>query len=211
MSNLKPATCVLLIAALTPPILPQEPAPTSGDTPKYEITVLDDASKFRRVRKGTASSQASIKLTDQNNTPVAGIAVTFTIPQLTGGATFANGALTAVTTTNAAGIASSTVSVASTASAFNVGVAAAVPGQAALTATIPVNTAAAAAAAGGSAGVAGGASSAGGGAAASHGLLIAVIAAAAGAVAGGTYLANRNDRPKVSISGSGPATVGPPR
>src|SRR5689334_12615448 len=152
MSNLKPVTCALLIAALTTPVLPQEPVATSGDTPKYQITVLDDASKFRRVRKGTASSQASIKLTDQNNTPVAGIAVTFTIPQLTGGATFANGALTAVTTTNAAGIASSTVSVASTASAFNVGVAAAIPGQAALTASIPVNTAAAAAAAGGGAG-----------------------------------------------------------
>src|SRR5687767_3783523 len=80
--------------------------PASTTSQKYQISVLEGASEFRRAKKGRASSQAVIKVSDSNGVPVAGISVTFTIPQFAGGAAFANGGLTAFATTNAAGLAS---------------------------------------------------------------------------------------------------------
>ena len=86
---------------------------------KYKLTVLENASTSKRVKKGRVSSQAVVKVTDENDVPVPGIAVTFMLPQLSsGGATFAAGGLTSMATTNAAGVASSGAFSAATGSSF---------------------------------------------------------------------------------------------
>src|ERR1700733_4594729 len=74
----------------TPPVAQTNPTP-----PKYKLTVLEGASTSKRVKKGRVSSQAVVKITDQNDVPVPGIGVSFILPQLSsGGATFASGGLT---------------------------------------------------------------------------------------------------------------------
>jgi hypothetical protein len=117
-------------------------AAQASTTPqKYKLTVLENASLTKRIKNGRVSSQAVVKITDENNVPVPGTAVYFTLPQ-TGGATFASGELTALVTTNAAGIASSGTFSAVAGSSFSVTVAASVPGGAALTGAVPVSLAA---------------------------------------------------------------------
>ncbi len=138
---------------------------------KYKLTVVEDASQFRRARKGRASSQAVVKVTDENDRPVAGIVVMFGMPQLTG-SSFAGGSTTASATTNSAGQASAEVSVSPNTTSFSISVTASVSG-AALSATIPVNGAAASAAAAASGG----------------GLSGAAIGLILGAVAGGAVAA----------------------
>jgi hypothetical protein len=141
---LKPGITLTLVYALVlPGVLPAQQA---AAPPRYKLTIVDNAATSKRVKKGRVSSQAVVKVTDENDVPVAGVAVTFTIPSLsTGGAAFANGALTSVVTTNAAGVASTGFS-AATSTSFSIGAAASVPGGAVVTGTVPVTTAAAAAA-----------------------------------------------------------------
>ena len=123
-----------------------EQVPTATEHQKYTLTVVQSASSAKRLKKNRVSAQAVIKVTDENDVPVAGIAVTFTIPQfVSGGASFASGGLTSIVTTNAAGLASSTSFVTGASSSFSMTAAASVPGGA-ISATIPVNTAAALAA-----------------------------------------------------------------
>ena len=158
---------------------------TPAPAQKYKLTIVEGASTSKRAKKGRVSSQTVIKITDQNNVPVSGILVTFTIPQFVGGATFANGALTSLVTTNAAGLATSSALSTAVGSSFSLSVAAAVPGGA-LTAAVPVSAAATAAAAGGAAGgPAGGAAggAAAGGAAAGAGISAGVIGAIVAGVA----------------------------
>jgi hypothetical protein len=171
---------VLLFCGLLNPALiaaPQAPPPAQATaTPKYKLTVLEDASSSKRVKKGRVSSQAVVKITDENDVPVAGIAVAFTLPQLSGGAAFAGGGLTSVATTSATGIASSGAFSAAAGSSFGVSVSASVPGGV-LTGTVSVSTAAAAGAAGTAGAGAGGA-----GAGVSTGLIVGIVAGV-GAVA----------------------------
>lgn len=133
----------ILCLALSSPgiVMAQEPAP------KYKLTIVEDASTSKRVKKGRVSSQAVVKVTDQNNLPVPAIAITFLIPQGTGGAAFASGGLTSIGTTNAAGIASSGTFSTTAGSSFNMSASAAVPGGN-ITLPIPISTTAVAAAAG---------------------------------------------------------------
>jgi len=149
---------------------------------KYKLTIVEGASTSKRPKKGRVSSQTVIKITDQNNVPVAGIAVTFTIPQFVGGAAFANGALSSIVTTNVAGLATSSAFTTAAGTSFSMSVAAAVPGGA-LTAAVPVSTAAAAAAAGGAAGAAGGAAAGGAAAGTAAGVSAGVIGAVVAGVA----------------------------
>jgi hypothetical protein len=125
----------------------QEPSP-----PKYKLTIAENAATSKRVKKGRVSSQAVVIVTDENDVPVPGIAVTFTLPQLTGGASFAKGGLTSVTTTNASGQASSGSFTAPAGSSFSVGVTASVSGTA-LSIAVPVAATSAAIAAAGGGGV----------------------------------------------------------
>jgi hypothetical protein len=124
----------------------QERTGAAGSVPKYKLTIVEGASTSKRAKKGRVSSEAVVKITDENDVPVPGIAVSFAIPQL-GGATFADGTLTSVVTTNAAGVASSGSFSATTGSSFSMSVTASTPGGA-LTSAVPVTTAAAAAGAG---------------------------------------------------------------
>ena len=158
----------------------QEPQSTQPAI-KYKLAIVEDASKFRRTAKGRASSETVVKVTDENDKPVAGIVVSFSIPQFIG-ASFAGGAATATTTTTAAGLAAATVNVTTATASFSIGVSATVNGVA-LSATVPVSAAAAtAAAAGGAGGAAAGAGAGGAGAGisgATIGIIVGVVAAGA--------------------------------
>lgn len=138
MNRLRTAFSIILTAALGSPVsgLAQE-QPKTETAQKYKLTIIEGASTKKRVKKGRVSSEAVIQVTDENNLPVPGIAVAFTIPHLIGGgAAFANGALTTVATTNAAGLASSSF-VASASSSFSISATASLPGGA-LSTTLPV-------------------------------------------------------------------------
>ncbi len=171
------------------------PAQQPAAPPKYKLTIVEGAATSKRVKKGRVSSQAVVKVTDENDVPVAGVAVTFTIPSLsTGGAAFANGALTTVVTTNAAGVASTGFSAAASTS-FSIGAAASVPGGAVVTAAVPVTTTAAAAAAGISAG-------------AVAGIVAGVSAAAVAGIVAGVKASGGG--PSGTISAPGQPTFGKP-
>lgn len=201
---------LVLTAVLTSPGISQ---PQAGPTPavpqKYQLTVVQNASGAKRVKKNRVSAEAVVQVTDQNNVPVAGIAVSFTIPQLVGGgASFANGGLMSVAYTNAAGQASSGTFVAGTSGSFNMSAVASVPGGT-VTVSIPVNAAAllgtAAAAGGAAGGVAGGIST---------GLLVGIVAGAGAVIAVVAKVATggNNNPPAGPASttsiGLGGATVG---
>lgn len=167
-------------------------APPQPSTQKYKLTIVEDASTFRRAKKGRASSQAVVKVTDENDKPIAGIVVAFAIPQATG-ASFTGGAMTATATTSSAGLASAGVAVTPVTTNFTISVSATVAGTP-LSASIPVSGAAASAAASGSGGAAAAGGAAGGGAGggisgATIGIIVAAVAggavAAAVAVGGG--------------------------
>lgn len=154
----------------------QEPGSATGGG-KYKLTIVENASTSKRVKKGRVSSQAVVKLTDENDVPVAGIAVTFSIPALTGGgASFASGTLTSVVTTNALGVASSGSFTAAAESSFSIGAAASLP-SGVITASVPVTTAATAAV--GAGGV---------GAGISTGLIVGIVVVVGAAAAAGLAL-----------------------
>ena len=137
--------------ALPPPAVAQQPpAPPAGQqeapaNQKYKIEILSAAGRPQKRKKNVISSESVIRVSDSNDVPVAGIAVMFSLTSLSGGsAAFANGAMSTVITTNAAGLASTGAVSAAATSSFNIAVSASVGGQA-LTASIPVNMAAVAA------------------------------------------------------------------
>ncbi len=172
---------------------------------KYKLTVVEDASKFRRGQKGRVSSQAVVKVTDENDKPVAGVAVLFSIQQVGTPATFTAGTSTSLVTTNAAGLASSGSFTAASGTSFTINATASVPGGA-ISAAVPVTTAAVAAAAGISA-------------AAVAGIIVGVAAAAVGAGVAVTRAGGDSGSgpavpsgPRGTISlGAGGVTFGPPR
>lgn len=224
MMSMRGAVILFLCAALSAPpnCWGQEVAQPPEGNQKYKLTILEGATEFKRVKKGRVSSQAVVKITDRNDVPVPGIAVSFTVPQLVGGgSSFANGALTSLATTNSLGVASSgALTTGTTGASFSMSVTASVPGTA-LTASVPVNMTAAAGAAGGGAG---GAAAGGAGAAAgvSTGVIVAVVAGVGAAVAGvAKALAGGNDKstpaattaagPRGAIGAPGSPTFGPPR
>ncbi|MEZ5402376.1 MAG: hypothetical protein R2729_22065 [Bryobacteraceae bacterium] len=189
--------------------------------PAYKIEILSAAGRPRR-RQNMVSSESVIRVTDRNDKPVAGVAVMFTLNNITGGsASFANGASSSIVTTNSLGVASTGEVTAGQTSAFNISASASVPGQAPVTVTIPVNmaTVGTGAVAGGA--VAGGTTGAGGGiSGAVIGLIVGVGAAAA--VAAAVALGGGNDtpsptptptptNPRIRIGGPGTPTVTGPR
>jgi hypothetical protein len=177
---------ILCLALCSPGIVMAQDA-----APKYKLTIVEDASTSKRVKKGRVSSQAVVKVTDQNNLPVPAIAITFLIPQGTGGAAFASGGLTSIGTTNAAGIASSGTFSTTAGSSFNMSASAAVPGGN-ITIPIPISTTAVAAATG-----------------ISTGLIVGIIAGAAAAVAAGIVVATRGGNSSSPGSASVPTgTIG---
>lgn len=225
MTHIRSGCALILCTALASQAAfafpPQDPAAQ----PKYKITVLEDASKTKRGKKGRVSSDTVIKVTDENDVPVAGIAVAFAITKASGGAAFGSGSLSAVATTNAAGVATSGSFSAAATSSFTMSVTASVPGGA-ITAAVPVNAGAlaagAAGAGGGAAGAGAGAAGAGTAAGVSTGVIVGIVAGVAAAVAVGVVAAGGGDKtpnagtppapPRGTISlGGGGVTFGPPR
>jgi len=157
--------------------MPQDVAGTAA-APKYKLTIVEDASTSKRAKKGRVSSQAVVKVTDENNLPVPLIAIAFVIPQSAGGAAFATGGLTSMVVTNAAGIATSGTFTAPAGASFSMSATASLPGGGVLTASVPVTASvgAAGAAAGGAAGA---------GAGLSTGVIVGIVVAVAVAAAVG--------------------------
>jgi hypothetical protein len=187
IDGVRSAVALVLCVALCSPgiVMAQQPAP------RYKLTIVEDASTSKRVKKGRVSSQAVVKVTDQNDLPVPAIAITFLIPQGTGGAAFASGGLTSIGTTNAAGIASSGTFSAAPGSSFSMSASAAVPGGN-ITIPIPITTTAVAAAAG-----------------ISTGLLVGIIVGAAAAAAAGIVAATRGGNSSSASGGTVPTgTIG---
>lgn len=196
MSSWKSSLAVLVCLCLANlQILPaQEPGP-----PKYKLTVVENAATTKRVKKGRVSSQAVVMVTDQNDVPVPGVAVLFTLPQINGGASFSNGKQTSTVTTNAAGEAASGAFTAPVGSTFSVSAAATVSGTA-VTVAIPVTATSTAVAAG-----AGGLST----------LAIVGIVAAGAVVAGAVIAAvklsgGKSSAPKGTIGTPTGVTIGAP-
>ncbi len=196
---------VLCFSMIQPiPCVAQEPEKSTQS--KYKLTVVESASTMKRAKKGRISAQAVVKVTDENDVPVAGIAITFLLPQLSGaGATFAGGGMASIVTTNAVGLASSGSFAAVGGSSFSLSVAAAVPGGV-ISAAIPVNTAALAIGAGAAGGASGAAAggAAGGAGGLSAGVIGGIVAGVAGAVVAGVVAATKG-------GGSSPTTTTTPR
>ena len=185
-------------------------AQESPPPPKYKIEILSAAGNPKKRKKNTISSESVIRVTDQNDVPVAGVTVMFAISQLSGGsASFANGASSTIVTTNAAGVAATGEVEASATSTFNINATASVSGQS-VTTTIPISMATVAAAAGGGAAISG----------VMIGVIIAVAAGAAvgAAVAlGGGSSSSTPSTPTtppvagIRIGGPGTPVIGAPR
>jgi hypothetical protein len=182
--SVRPLFSLVLCGLLASPGVTSAQAPA----PRYKLTIVEGASTSKRVKKGRVSSQAVVKITDENDVPVPAIAITFTIPQGAGGAAFANGGLTSIVTTNEAGIASSGSFSASAGTSFSINATAAAPGGAVTTA-VPVTTAAVAASAAGI----------------STGLLVGIIVGVGAAAAAGIAVATKG-----GSSSSNPSSTGIP-
>ena len=207
MNGLRTISSVVLTALLASPGFSQNPdAQTPAAPQKYHLTVVQNASSAKRVKKNRVSAEMVVEVTDQNNVPVAGIAVSFTIPQLVGGgASFSNGGLMSVATTNASGQASSGSFETGRTSSFDMSVVASVPG-AALSLSVPVSGASVLAAAG--------AGATGGALGLSTGALVGIIGglAVVGIVVAKVALSGKSSNPSSPGSptsiGLGGATVG---
>lgn len=185
---------VLLTGVLSPAQVPQAPAATTPPTagPRYKLTIVADAATSKRVKKGRVSSQAVVKVTDENDRPMPAIAVLFTIPQITGGgASFDATGATSMATTDANGVATSGTYT-SSAARFDITATASTP-SGPVSVAIPVAITAAAAGAGISAGV-----------------LVLILAAVGGAAAAGIVLGTKGGGSSSSSSGGGvTAATGP--
>lgn len=206
MNGLRTISSIVLTALLASPGFSQNPdAQTPAVPQKYHLTVVQNASSAKRVKKNRVSAEVVVEVTDQNNVPVSGIAVSFTIPQLVGGgASFSNGGLMSVSTTNASGHASSGSYQTGGNSSFDMSVVASAPG-AAITLSVPISGAAALAAAGGAA--------AGGVLGLSTGALVGIIGglAVVGIVVAKVALSGKSSSSSASTPtsiGLGGATVG---
>jgi hypothetical protein len=123
--------------------------PAQEAPPKFQLKVIENASQFRKAKKGRVSSEVAIEVRDANDKPVSGVVVAFTIPQLAGGgAAFTNGTMLSTMATNSSGVASTGFSAGAGAN-FNMGITASVPGSSPLTASVPISVTSAMVASGG--------------------------------------------------------------
>lgn len=157
---------IALTLSTAPPVAAASPQATGA--PKLRIEILEGEGAINNIRQRTARDPV-VKVVDENDRPVAGAVVTFTLPLRGAGGTFANGARSVTMLTNPQGVATATgVTPNSVAGEFAINVSASHQGQTASTTIAQTNAAAA------------GASSA-----ATIGIIAAVAAGAAVAVAVG--------------------------
>lgn len=169
--------------------------------PKLKIIILEGEGAINNIHQRTAR-EPIIQVQDENNRPVAGALVLFTLPENGASGTFANGSKTYMTTTDTQGKAvAHGLKPNNTEGAFQVSVTATYQSLKA-TATISQSNVAGAAAA-----AAGGIS----------GKLIAILAIAGGAAAAGIVAATRGGSspstptPSPTTVSAGTPTVGPPK
>jgi hypothetical protein len=185
-----------LMAAM--PLLPAQQSPSETTPPQsaagggqqqYKIVVVRGENAQNRVKKGRATSLAVVEVRDENNVPVAGIAVTFTLPALGASGAFTSGGVMTTVVTGSTGQAAASFTPNAVAGTFNIGVSANVAGEP-VTATIAQSNVAAAAGAGVS------------------GTTIGVIAGVVAAAAAGGIVAATSGK-KSSPGAAAPAAVAP--
>lgn len=159
------ATWVCSAALLLQPFMVANGQGPQAPAPRFKINVVRGEGAQNRVTKGRATSQAVVEVRDENDKPVAGAIVTFTLPSTGPGGTFTSGGAVTTVTTGPTGQATATFTPNSVAGSYNINVSATVQGQTA-TASISQANIAAAAAAGGISGT-------------TVGIIVAVAAAAA--------------------------------
>jgi hypothetical protein len=179
----------------------QIPAPAQADTAALRIVVLEGEDGVNIIKKKTAVRPV-VEVRDRNNSPVAGAAVTFLLPNFGPTGNFAQGGKVFTTVTDATGRATASSFQPSGAGTFQINVSASYQGQRGTTTISQTNfMTAAAAAAGGAAGA--GAGTGGGISAATIGIIVGVAAAAAVGVAVGVSRGGGN----TPASAAAPAPV----
>jgi len=164
--------------------------------PQYKLIIVRGENAQNNIKKGRATRPV-VEVRDRNNNPVAGVAVTFLLPNNGPSGTFVGGGQTTTVTTNAQGQASASFSPNSVPGKYNVNVSTTVNGQS-LTAQIATFNVIASAAIAGS----------------TLAIIIGVVAAAG---AGTAVALTRNDggggstAPSGIRIGPGTGTVTPPR
>ncbi len=168
-----------LTLSTAPPLIAA--SPQAAGAPKLRIEILEGEGAINNIRQRTARDPV-VKVVDENDRPVAGAVVTFTLPLRGAGGTFANGARSVTMLTNPQGVATATgVAPNSVAGEFAINVSASHQGQTASTTIAQTNAAAA------------GASSA-----ATIGIVAAIAAGAAVAVAVGLSGGNGGGAPIIT-------------
>ena len=191
---------VLLLALSSAPRVAAAQAET---TPKLKINILEGEGAVNSIRQRTARDPI-VEVVDENNKPVSGAVVMFTLPGRGASGVFPNGAQSVTLTTNAQGRAVATgLRANNVAGDFQIRVNASHQGRTASTTISQTNSVGAAAAAGATA-VAG-----------ISAKVITIVAIVAGAAVGGVIVAKNGNggpaqRPPTSITPGSP-TVGQPR
>ncbi|MBI1789348.1 MAG: carboxypeptidase regulatory-like domain-containing protein [Acidobacteria bacterium] len=200
---------ILMSCVLAQPMMPLGAAQQAG---KLKIAIIEGEGAINNIKQRIAR-EPIVEVQDENDRPVAGAVVVFTLPQRGAGGVFSNGSnmMTAVTDEKgraaARGLKPNSVS-----GEFEIAVSASYQGLAATARIRQVNSPTGA---GGGAGAAG--KAAGGGA----GKIIAIVAVIGGAAAGG-LVASRGGKsstgsttppppPPTTTISPGTGTVGPPR
>jgi hypothetical protein len=144
----------LLVLVITVECLPSRIVWISAQEPPssalLEIVIVGGDGAINNVKKRT-SREPIVEVRDENHKPVAGAIVSFTLPNVGPGGTFANGKLLMVTTDQTGRAAATSFRANSETGSFNIRVTASFQGRVA-TATITQTNAIAAAAAGAAAG-----------------------------------------------------------
>ena len=132
------------------------------DAGKYRLVVIRGEGDQHNVKQGRATSQAVMEVRDENDKPVAGILLTFTLPSQGAGGAFVGGSQVTTLATNTAGRAAVTFTPNKVAGSYALKVSGNVQGQSVSASVAQTNLAA----------VAGGLST---------GAIVAIVAVAAGA------------------------------
>lgn len=191
--------CLLVLYGTAPPATAQ-----TEQAPKLKIVILEGEGAINNIRQRTAR-EPIVQVQDENNRPVAGAVVLFTLPERGASGVFANGATSVTVTTDAQGHAAALgLRPNSVSGQLQIRVSASYQGQTASATISQTNALGAAAAAGGV-----------------SGKLIAILVIAGGAGAAGAIAATRGGgksggtvtppAPSPTTITAGTPTLGPPR